>query len=89
METFERESKYKVIITLLIILALFVEILVIPKFFSDYSSILNLVIWIIIAIISQNLENQHNNFKSKKETFKTIFIIISIYLILYYTSVIF
>ena len=89
METFERESKYKVIITLLIILALFVEILVIPKFFSDYSSILNLVIWIIIAIISQNLENQHNNFKSKKETFKTIFIIISIYLILYYTSGIF
>ena len=86
METFERESKYKVIITLLIILALFVEILVIPKFFSDYSSILNLVIWIIIAIISQNLENQHNNFKSKKETLKTVFIIISIYLFFYYAS---
>ena len=86
METFERESKFKVIITLLIILALFVEILIIPKFFPDYASILNLVIWIIIAFISQNLENQHNNFKSKKETLKTVFIIVSIYLVLYYAS---
>ena len=86
METFERESKFKVIITLLIILALFIEILIIPKFFPDYASILNLVLWIIIAFFSQNLDNQHNNFKSKKETFKTVFIIISMYLILYYVS---
>ena len=86
METFEKESKYKVIITILIIFAIFIEIIIIPKFFYDYSSILNLVIWIIIAVFSQKLQNQHNNFKSKKETFKTVFIIISVYLILYYLS---
>ena len=86
METFEKESKYKVIITILILFAIFIEIIIIPKFFYDYSSILNLVIWIIIAVFSQKLQNQHNNFKSKKETFKTVFIIISVYLILYYLS---
>lgn len=86
METYEEESKYKIIITLLIVFALFVEIIIIPKFFFDYSAILNLVIWIIIAVFSQKLQNQHNNFKSKKETFKTVFIIISIYLIIYYVS---
>lgn len=86
METFEKESKYKVIITILILFAIFIEIIIIPKFFYDYSSILNLVIWIVIAVFSQKLQNQHNNFKSKKETFKTVFIIISVYLILYYLS---
>ena len=86
METLEKESIYKIIISFLIIMAILLEIIIIPKFFSDYYSILNLIIWIIIAVFSKNLENQHNNFKSKRETFKTVFIIIFIYLFLYYLS---
>ena len=76
METLEKESKFKIAISILIISALLLEIIVIPRFFPDYSSILNLLIWIVIAVLSRNLENQHNNFKSKRETFKTVFIII-------------
>lgn len=86
METLEKESKYKIIITLLFILALFLETIIIPKFFSDYYSILNLIIWLVIAVFSKNLENQHNNFKAKRETIKTVFIIIFLYLLLYYLS---
>lgn len=86
MESLEKESNYKIIIFFLIVLALILEMVIIPSFFSDYYSILNLLIWMIIAVFSKNLTNQHNNFKSKEETFKTVFIIISIYLILYYLS---
>lgn len=86
METLEKESKFKIAISILIISALLLEIIVIPRFFPDYSSILNLLIWIVIAVLSRNLENQHNNFKSKRETFKTVFIIILVYLVLYYLS---
>ncbi len=86
MEILEKESNYKIIIFFIIVFALFLEIVIIPRFFSDYYSILNLIFWIIIAVFSENLNNQHNNFKSKKETLKTVFIIVSIYLILYYLS---
>ena len=64
MGKLKNEEYYKIIIATLIIMGLILEMIIIPGLFSDYYSALNLLIWIVIAIFSKNLENQHNNFKS-------------------------
>lgn len=66
--------------------SIILTIFIIPNYFSNYSRILNLVLWIIIFFRARTLANQHNRFKGLKEKIKTIFIIVSLYLIGYYLS---
>ena len=86
MEEFEKDKRNSIIIYGLMFFSIILTIFIIPNYFSAYSRILNLIIWIIIFFRARKLENQHNRFKGLKDKLKTIFIIISIYLIGYYLS---
>lgn len=86
MEEFEKDQKNSIIIYVLMIVSIIFTIFIIPNYFSNYTRILNLVIWIIIFLRARTLANQHNRFKGLKEKLKTTFIIVFIYLIGYYLS---
>lgn len=86
MEKLKKDKYNSIIIYVLMFFSIILTIFIIPNYFSNYSRILNLVLWIIIFFRARTLANQHNRFKGLKEKIKTIFIIVSLYLIGYYLS---
>ena len=89
MEDIFLERKKLVIIYVLMIVSIILNMFVIPHFLSVYWNVLNLVIWLVIFVIARKVSNQHNRFKGKSEKLKSIFIITTFYIILYYLSGIF
>ena len=86
MEGILREKKYLTIVYVLMVISIILNIFVIPNFFSTYTNILNVAIWVSIFFLARKISNQHNRFKGQKDKLKTIFIIVTIYLIAYYFS---
>lgn len=84
MEEFEKDQRNTIILYILMAISAILTIFIIPNYFSGYTRALNLLIWMIIFVKARSLSNQHNRFKGLSEKLKIIFIIVSVYLIIYY-----
>ena len=75
---------YIAILFIILIGCLTMTIFIIPNFFQDSARIAIVIVWIVLALISMPIENDHTRFKGKKEKIKTTLIIVIIYYILYF-----
>lgn len=75
---------YLIIIFAILIGSSILTIFIVPNYFSEYTRIINLMIWIVLFVLSVPLANEHTKFKGKNDKIKTTLIIIILYYIIYF-----
>ena len=75
---------YILILVIVLIGCSVLTLFIIPEFFESSTRIAITILWVALAIISIQIENDHTRFKGKKEKIKTTLIIVIVYNILYF-----